>query len=54
LYLSFQIFGTSLKFSEALGLIILPNLLINLLIALPVYYMVRDLAHWVNLSQEDE
>jgi rod shape-determining protein MreD len=54
LYLSFQILGTSLKFSEALGLIILPNLLINLLIALPVYYMVRDLARWVNLSQEDE
>jgi membrane-associated protease RseP (regulator of RpoE activity) len=54
LYAYFQIFGVSLDFSEAMGLIILPNLLINLLIALPVFYLVRDLSRWVNYSQEDE
>ena len=41
LLVNFQIFGPSLKFNEALGLIILPNLLINLLIALPVFYLCR-------------
>jgi rod shape-determining protein MreD len=39
--------GTPLSWLEAINLIVLPSLLLNLLLALPVYVIIRDLADWV-------
>ena len=45
LYLS--LFGGALSLSDALGLVTLPSLLLNLLVAIPIFGMMRDLARWV-------
>ena len=39
--------GVEIPFLQAFNLIILPSLLINLLLAAPVYALVRDLANWL-------
>jgi rod shape-determining protein MreD len=39
--------GTDLPLADSLNLVILPGTLLNLLLALPVYAMVTDLAQWV-------
>lgn len=39
--------GTPLSFNDSLNLVILPSTLLNLLLALPVYAVVSDLAQWV-------
>jgi hypothetical protein len=44
--------GTSIRLDDSLGLIILPSLLLNMLIAIPVYAIMRDLARWVYPSEE--
>jgi hypothetical protein len=49
-----NLLGTSLPFGDSLGLIVLPKMLLNLLFAIPVYVMVRDLAQWVSPVQEVE
>jgi len=36
------------------GLITLPSLLLNLLLAVPLYVVMRDLAHWVYPEREVE
>jgi len=46
-YLALQIHGTPLPLNESLSLIILPSALLNLLLSLPVYALVSDLANWV-------
>ncbi len=53
-FISLQIVGNPITFNEAIGLIMLPALLLNLLFSLPVYYMMRDLARWVDPSTEVE
>ena len=45
LYLNLS--GTAINWLEAINLIILPSLILNLLLALPVYVIIRDLADWV-------
>lgn len=40
--------GTLIPVGQAFNLITLPSLLLNLLLAMPVYVMVRDLANWLN------
>ncbi len=45
--------GDPLPFSDAMGLITLPSLLLNLLLSIPVYGLMRDLAHWVFPSMEE-
>jgi hypothetical protein len=35
-------------------LVVLPSMLLNLLFAVPVYVMIRDLAQWVSPAQEVE
>ena len=42
-----QFTGTRLEWSESINLVILPSTLLNLLLALPVYLLVSDLARWV-------
>jgi hypothetical protein len=44
--------GTSLSIGDVLGLITLPSLLLNMLFAIPVHALMRDMAHWVYPSEE--
>ena len=46
--------GESLPISDVLGLITLPSVLLNMLLAIPVYAVMRDLARWVYPSPEVE
>lgn len=39
--------GSSFSLTEALGLITLPSVLLNMLIAIPIFPATRDLARWV-------
>ena len=46
--------GVPLPISDVLGLLTLPGVLLNLLIAIPIYAVMRDLARWVYPSPEVE
>jgi len=46
-----SVLGSPLLFSDVLGLILLPTLLLNMLFAIPIYAMMRDLANWVYPSE---
>ena len=46
--------GVPLPISDVLGLLTLPSVLLNMLIAIPVYAVMRDLARWVYPSPEVE
>lgn len=39
--------GDPLPFGDTMGLITLPSLLLNLLVSIPAYGLMRDLARWV-------
>jgi rod shape-determining protein MreD len=43
-----------LPMSDVLGLLTLPSVLLNMLLAIPVYAVMRDLARWVYSSPEVE
>ena len=51
-FLFLSLLGTRLPFEDVLGLITLPSLLLNLLLAVPLYLFMRDLAAWVYPEQE--
>lgn len=42
-----RLFGTPLPILDSLGLFTLPSILLNLLLAIPVFAIVRDFARWV-------
>lgn len=44
--------GTPFAFGDVLGLITLPSLLMNMLLAVPVYALMRDLSYWVYPVEE--
>jgi rod shape-determining protein MreD len=46
--------GEVLPISDVLGLVTLPSVLLNMLLAIPVYTVMRDLARWVYPSPEVE
>jgi hypothetical protein len=46
--------GISLPLNDALGLVVLPGILLNMFLAVPVYAVMRDLAHWVYPAPEVE
>jgi len=46
--------GVQLPIGDVLGLLTLPGVLLNMLIAIPVYAVMRDLARWVYPSPEVE
>ncbi len=46
-FLYLQLFGRPVSISDAMGLVTLPSVLLNLLIAIPMFGMMRDLARWV-------
>ena len=51
---SLNLLGTPLPIGDSLGLIVLPSMLLNLLLAVPIYAMMRDLAQWISPIQEVE
>ena len=46
--------GVPLSVSDVLGLLMLPSVLLNMLLAIPVYAVMRDLARWVYPTPEVE
>ena len=46
--------GVELPMSDVLGLVMLPGVLLNMLLAIPVYAVMRDLARWVYPAPEGE
>jgi len=52
-YLYLRLSGTPLIFADSMGLITLPSVLLNMLIAIPLYSMMRDLARWVFPSMDN-
>jgi len=51
-YLVLLIAGTPLPFEDVLALIVLPSVFLNLLLAIPVHSLLRDLALWVYPLEE--
>ena len=49
-----NLLGTPLPIGDSLGLVVLPSILLNLLFAVPVYAVMRDLAQWVSPAKEVE
>jgi rod shape-determining protein MreD len=49
-----QFGGVDLPLSDVLGLVMLPSVLLNMLLAIPVYAVMRDLANWVYPAPEVE
>jgi hypothetical protein len=46
--------GVLLPISDVLGVLTLPSVLLNMLLAIPIYAVMRDLARWVYPSPEVE
>lgn len=53
-YLVLQIGGVNMPFEDVLGLLVLPGVLLNMLLAIPVYTIMRDLSRWVYPTPEAE
>lgn len=53
-YLYVYVTGNPPSLADALGLVTLPSVLLNMLIAIPFFGMMRDLARWVFPSVEVE
>jgi hypothetical protein len=49
-----RISEVELPISDVLGLVMLPSVLLNMLLAIPVYAVMRDLARWVYPAPEVE
>ena len=45
------VIGTDINFVEVLSLITLPSILLNLILVIPIYYLIRDLANWIYPSE---
>lgn len=53
-YIVLSVSGVSMPVEDVLGLLILPGVLLNMLLAVPVYAIMRDLARWVYPNPEVE
>ena len=51
---SIRLAGFPIPFQDAFGLQTLPRILLNLVLSIPVYAVMRDLAHWTYPSMEAE
>jgi len=49
-----RLLGTTFSISDVLGLVTLPSLLLNMLICIPIYTLMRDLSFWVYPLEEFE
>jgi hypothetical protein len=53
-FATLQLSGVPLSAADTLGLLTLPGVLLNLLLAIPAYAVMRDLSRWVYPSSEVE
>lgn len=53
-FIVLNLIGASISSGDALGLVILPSMLLNLLIAIPIFWLMRDLARWVSPRLEED
>lgn len=53
-FASIRFSGASISLQDAFGLQTLPRILLNLVLSIPVYAIMRDLAHWAYPSLEVE
>lgn len=44
--------GTPFVFGDVMGLVTLPSLLLNMLLAIPMYAFMRDVSYWVYPAEE--
>lgn len=51
-YFALVVTGTPLPFDDTLALIVIPSVFLNLLLAIPVHSLLRDLALWVYPLEE--
>jgi rod shape-determining protein MreD len=54
MYIALRFLGVTIPFQDAFGLQTLPRILLYLLISIPVYSVMRDLAYWTTFSPEAE
>jgi hypothetical protein len=52
-YLALLINGETIPINDVFSLIVLPSLLLNLLIAIPINTVMRDLASWMYPIKEE-
>jgi len=52
-FMVLQVTGTPLPWQESLSLVMLPSVLLNLILVLPVYVVMTDLAHLVYPLEEE-
>jgi hypothetical protein len=53
-FATLRLSGVPLSVSDTLGLLTLPGVLLNLLLAIPAFAVMRDLSRWVHPSSEVE
>lgn len=53
-FIALRIGGVIMSVEDVLGLLILPSVLLNLLLAIPIYAIMRDLSRWVYPTPEVE
>jgi hypothetical protein len=53
-FATLRLSGAPLSVSDTLGLLTLPGVLLNMLLAIPAYAVMRDLSRWVHPSSEVE
>ena len=49
-----SLLSAPLPFGDTFSLIILPSVLLNMLLAIPIFWVMRDLARWVHPVEEEE
>lgn len=53
-YVVLRLSDVNMPLEDVLGLLVLPSVLLNMLLAIPVYTVMRDLSRWVYPSAEVE
>jgi rod shape-determining protein MreD len=53
-YVTLRIGGVIMPVEDVLGLLVLPGVLLNMLLAIPIYAIMRDLSRWVYPTPEVE
>jgi rod shape-determining protein MreD len=53
-FVTLSVRGVAMPVDDVLGLLMLPGVLLNMLLAIPVYAVMRDLARWVYPTPEVE
>lgn len=51
-FIVLRFLGTPFVFGDVIGLITLPSLLLNMLLAIPIYAFMRDVSYWVYPIEE--